>query len=345
MSAPSKLTPQSSQKPRQERIAGNTYLRGDCVVCCRDFIASGSIDLIITDPPYGIDGGNMHKHYNRDENYVLDSYIDVPPQRYQKFSRDWIREAARILRPGGQIYIVSGYTHLYEILHALHQTDLIEVNHLIWKYNFGVYTRRKFISSHYHILLYAKPPLVLTTFNLTSRYGLEERDEGNASLNYRDREDVWTINRQYKPRRMKNKNELPQELLIKMLQYSSNEGDLVCDLFLGGFTTARACIGLNRGFIGCELSEVAFAHQINQIRKLQPGFLFKEIRQPQQDTLTNRGRSWTQRQKQDVLREYQEHLSRGTTKKEALAALSAKYLRGTWALDRVIRSLSEKDSN
>ena len=43
-------------------------------------------------------------------------------------------------------YIISGYTNLPAILNALRQTSLQEMNHIIWKYNFGVYTRRKFVS-------------------------------------------------------------------------------------------------------------------------------------------------------------------------------------------------------
>ena len=39
------------------------------------------------------------------------------------------------------------------------------------------------------------------------------------------------INREYKPNQIKNKNELPTQLLIKMMQYSSNENDLICDFF------------------------------------------------------------------------------------------------------------------
>lgn len=321
-------------------IDGNVYILGDCITGCQDLIADKSIDLIITDPPYGINGQSLHKHYNRKEEFVIDGYIDVPAAQYQEFSINWIAQAARILKPGGQIYIVSGYTHLYEILHALKQTDLIEVNHIIWKYNFGVFTRKKFITSHYHILLYVKPPQKDLTFNLTSRYGIEEKNSHNSSLNYMDREDVWDINREYKPGQVKNKNELPSQLLIKMIQYSSNEGDMVCDLFMGGFTTAKACIGLNRKFIGFELSEIAFNYQINEIPRIKPGNLFDTIRIPVEDMLTNRGEAWSEEDKRAVVREYQEMLSMGYTKKDAVDALCRKHLRGKWAIERVIKSFN-----
>lgn len=328
------------QKPsRRIEIAGNAYILGDAVQACREHIPGGTVDLIITDPPYGINGGSLHKHYNRDENYVLDGYIEIPAADYQQFSLDWIREAERVLRPGGQIYIVSGYTRLYEILHALRQTGLTELNHLIWKYNFGVHTRRKFISSHYHILLYAKPPLAQLTFALDCRYGLEERDAQGGSLNYRDREDVWIINREYKQGRAKNKNELPAALLIKMLQYSSREGDLVLDPFLGGFTTARACIGLGRRVIGCELSPTAFEHGLKLVRALQPGFLLPELRRPAGRRLLRRGSSWSEDERQKLLREYLALRAAGNNKREAVAVLTGRFQRGRLALERALRSL------
>lgn len=320
------------------KLAGNTYVRGDCVAGCQALIQDETVDLIVTDPPYGIGGGALHKHYNRDEKFVLEGYIDIPADQYQDFSLAWIAQAARILKPGGQIYIVSGYTHLYEIMHALRQTPLVEVNHLVWKYPFGVYTRRKFITSHYHILLYARPPLEKSTFNLCSRFGIEERDADGRSLNYRDREDVWTINRRYQPGKIKNKNELPQELLVKILQYSSSEGDLVCDLFMGGFTTAKACIGLNRRFIGFELSQRAFEHQIVEISQLEPGNLLSKLRKPATDRLTNRGGAWSEKDKRKLLREYQGLIRAGLKQKEALAQLSGKYLRGEWSLKRVLKA-------
>lgn len=96
-------------------INGNLYYLGDCIEGCRNEILDNSVDLIITDPPFTIDGDKLHKHYNRKEEFVIDGYIEVPAQEYQEFSINWIKEAERILRPGGLMYIVSGYTHLHEI--------------------------------------------------------------------------------------------------------------------------------------------------------------------------------------------------------------------------------------
>ena len=138
-------------------LADRAFYNLDCLRGAIEHLSDESVDLIVTDPPYGIDGDRLHRHYNRDEPFVIDGYVEVDRGVYNAFSRAWIAQAYRVLRPGGQIYVISAYTNLYDVLDALRSTDLREINHLIWKYNFGVYTSTKFVSSHYHILYYAKP--------------------------------------------------------------------------------------------------------------------------------------------------------------------------------------------
>ncbi len=264
----------------------------DCIRGSPKYIQNASVDLIITDPPYGINGDMLHRHYHRDERYVVDGYIEVDEKDYLDFSYQWVKQAERILRPGGCAFIVSGYTNLYAILDALRQTSLTEVNHIIWKFNFGVYTKTKFVSSHYHILYYTKPGGD-RTFHQECRYGTGEKDEQGGSLNYQDREDVWLINREYKPGQVKNKNELPTALLVKMIQYASNEGDIIADFFLGGFSTARVAVGLNRRVVGFELSEAMFAARSPDVALVIPGSLCSEFRIPDTTKPVNQGRSWT----------------------------------------------------
>jgi site-specific DNA-methyltransferase (adenine-specific) len=199
-----------------EEFHGSRFYNTDAITGAVERIADNVVDLIITDPPYGINGDKLHQHYNRNERFVVDGYIEVPIAQYHDFTHGWIKQAERVLRPGGSIYIVSGYTNLYAVLDALRATKLQEINHIIWKYNFGVFTSRKYVSSHYHILYYQKPG-GRRTFNLQSRYATNESGEGGGSSNYRDREDVFIINREYKPGQEKNKNELPKDTVKQML--------------------------------------------------------------------------------------------------------------------------------
>jgi site-specific DNA-methyltransferase (adenine-specific) len=314
----------------------NVFYNQDCIAGCQEHFDDGSVDLIITDPPYGISGDQLHKHYNRKEDFVIDGYVEIPAAEYEEFSRKWIRQAERILEPGGCIYIVSGYTNLFSILKALRQTQLEELNHIIWKYNFGVYTKTKYVSSHYHILFYKKPGEP-HTFNTYARYGALEKTEDGGRLNYQDREDVWIINREYKPGQVKNKNELPTALLTKMIRYSSNEGDLVCDLFLGGFSTAKVAIGLNRFATGFEISQQAYDYQIKEVEKMIPGSLLAEVKKPVGPNLENQGKPWTEEEKLQVYRRYQELSTRFETKRAVIDQLSKEFGRGRFSLDKVLK--------
>jgi site-specific DNA-methyltransferase (adenine-specific) len=245
-----------------------------------------------------------------------------------------------VLRPGGAIYVVSGYTHLYDVLAALRATSLVEVNHIIWKYNFGVHTTTKYVSSHYHVLYYAKPG-GKRTFNLQARFATSEPGS-TGSPNYRDREDVWIVNREYKPGRTKNKNELPHALLQKILAYSSNEGDLVCDFFMGGCSTAAVAIGMNRRFVGFEISPTIFAAAVPPLGALQPGAALAELRRPSPTFVRNRGKAWTPDDVALAIERYRTLAAGGRTKGQIVEQLCAELERGAWSIRKFLKSYAEE---
>jgi site-specific DNA-methyltransferase (adenine-specific) len=224
-----------------------------CIEGMREHVKDGSVDLIFTDPPYGIDGDELDVHYHRDESNVVPGYIDVPLSQYAQFSREWINECARVLRPGGSLYIVSGYTNLHHVLNALHATDLEEINHIIAKYSFGVSTKNKFVSSHYHVLFWQKPNKgkLKRTFNSNWKY-TDQKDS------YHDRLSVQDMPRAHNPGQIKNKNQLSEDFIEKFIMYSSNRGDTVLDCFGGGLTTGRTALRWGRKFIGFELNTNAY---------------------------------------------------------------------------------------
>ena len=208
---------------------------------------TASVDLIFTDPPYGIRGDQLDQHYNRNESTVVPGYCEVPADQYAAFSLDWIQQAERVLKPTGSLYIVSGYTNLHHILNALHSTGLREINHLIAEYSFGVYTKNKWVSSHYHVLYWAKKK---PYFNGTARFS-------DTAESYRDRLSVQTLKREYKPGEVKNKNQLPVEFVKKFIEYSTRPGDMVVDPFAGSFSTGRAADQLGRDCVGFDLNPLA----------------------------------------------------------------------------------------
>ena len=80
-------------------------------------------------------------------------------------------------------------------LKVLTEAGFTTINHLIWKYQFGVFTKKKYVTSHYHILFVVKNP-ARYTFNKIDHYP----------------EDVWVINREY----WKGKKKTPTKLPLKL---------------------------------------------------------------------------------------------------------------------------------
>jgi site-specific DNA-methyltransferase (adenine-specific) len=209
--------------------------QGDSIRLIRD-IPDGIIDLVVTDPPFAIDFRAQRLNYNRTGSNVIEGYHEVSVENYESFSREWMREAFRVLSPTGSMYVFSGWNRLKDILGGLDSAGFTTQNHLIWKYQFGVFTKKKYVTSHYHILFVVKDPKRYI-FNKVEHYP----------------EDVWEIKREYWKGKKKTPTKLPSEIVRKILRFSSNPGDIVLDPFLGSGTVAVTAKQMGRHFTGFEI--------------------------------------------------------------------------------------------
>ncbi|MBU0959427.1 MAG: site-specific DNA-methyltransferase, partial [Nanoarchaeota archaeon] len=234
-----------------EEIEFNKIYNVDCVEGMK-CIPANTIDLVITDPPFAINFKAKRSNYHRTASRVLEGYSEIPKEKYYDFTTKWIKEAYRILKDTGGMYVFSGWNNLNDILTALNESGFITVNHIIWKYQFGVVTKRRFVTSHYHCLYVCKNDEKRRFFPY-SRYGKESKSERGKSLHYEDKEDVWTIKREYWTGDQKTPTKLPSELIRKILMYSSEKDDIVLDPFLGSGQVAVVSKMLNRQYIGFEI--------------------------------------------------------------------------------------------
>lgn len=216
-------------------------IQGDCLDWFSKQQDNEPVDCIFADPPFGIGEGKFEQHYNP-RKHIVDGYTEAPND-YATFSKQWISEAERILKPGGALWIVSGWTNLHHILNAC---SLPLRNHIIWQFSFGVHTKKKFVSSHYHLLYYIKPPIKDAVFNIQF---------ADTKESYHDRQDVWFISKKYKTGEAKTQNSLPVALVEKCLRYTTKVGDVVVDPFAGSGTTLLAAKQLDRNAIGIEISD------------------------------------------------------------------------------------------
>lgn len=235
----------SSMSKMLGRFALDSIHCGDALELLEQ-LPDACVDLVVTDPPFAIDFKGKRANYHRKAANVLDGYAEIEQGEYADFSRRWIAQAHRVLKPRGSAYIFSGWTNLGDIMDAVSAAGFHVLNHVIWKYQFGVFTKKRFVTSHYHVLLCVKDAKRYT-FNKIEHYP----------------EDVWLIKREYWKGRKKTSTKLPLEIVKKCILYSSNEGDTVLDPFIGSGTTAVACKSLGRRFLGFEIvpDYVAFANE------------------------------------------------------------------------------------
>lgn len=215
-------------------------------------LPDASVDLVITDPPFGIEFGAKRGNYNRKSGRVLEGYNEVKGVDYQQFTMDWLAQVRRVLKPSGSLYIFSGWNYLKDILIALDALDFTLVNHLIWKYQFGLVTKRKYVTSHYHVL-FACVDDKQRKFYPYSRFAKDAQHPDGGSAHYRDKEDVWQIPREYWNGDVKTPTKLPADLIRKILAYSSKPGDVVLDPFLGSGQVAVVSKLEGRQFTGFEV--------------------------------------------------------------------------------------------
>jgi len=233
----------------------NRLYNGNCLDIL-PIIDSKSIDLIIADPPFGIDFKTYKSNYNRKSNKIFEGYTEIRKIDYYQFTYNWIAIIQNLLKDSGSVYVFSSWNNLENILACLRLNGFKVINHLIWKYNFGVYTKNKFVTSHYHLLYVCKNPKKVT-FNRECRWYDNARN-GDINLNYADRQSVWTINREFWKEKIRTATKLPEELVQKMILYSSNKDDIILDPFMGSGQVPFIAKKLNRKYIGIEIEKDIF---------------------------------------------------------------------------------------
>ena len=232
-------------------ISFNNIYNCDCIQGMKS-VPKNKIDLVITDPPFAINFRAKKANYNRKQSHVLEGYNEISAENYYDFTLEWMSQVHRILKESGSMYLFSGWNNLKEILMAIDDVGFHLVNHIIWKYQFGVVTKNKYVTSHYHCLYVCKNEKKRKFFPF-KRFSKNAKSEDGHSLHYQDKEDVWEIKREYWTGDTKTPTKLPAEIIEKILFYSSKKNDIVFDPFLGSGQVAVVSKIHERRFCGFEV--------------------------------------------------------------------------------------------
>lgn len=203
-----------------------------------------TVDLIIADPPY-----NLGKEYtNGGDNRGREEYL--------RFSRSWVAQAHRVLKPSGTLYCFMGFrfiSYLYDILEddlGMHFNSWI-----VWHYTQGIGKTKGFSPRHDDILMFNKTKdfvFNLDDVRVPQKYYRERNNMRGANPG-----DVWQFSHVHycNPNRQNHPTQKPEGLIERMVLASSIPGSVVLDPFVGSGTTLRVCQQLDRTGIGIELSE------------------------------------------------------------------------------------------
>lgn len=198
-----------------------------------------SIDLIVTDPPY-----NLQKDYgNCCDNLDFESYID--------FSSTWLREAKRVLKQTGTIYVFMGMrfiSYIYKILEI--DLGLYFNSWITWHYTQGIGKTKGYSPRHDDILMFTKSKNY--TFNIDDIRIPQKYYRNINNMRGANPGNVWEFSHVHycNAGRENHPTQKPEGVFERMILASSNIGDVVLDPFVGSGTSARVCQQLDRKFIG-----------------------------------------------------------------------------------------------
>lgn len=194
------------------------------------------IDLVLTDPPYGVTG-----------------------LEWDNDNTEWMKDALRVVKENGAVVVFGTQPFTTKIINDYKKffkycwiwDKKISGNPLLAKY--------QPLKVHEDIIVFSKESHY---YNPIMKQG-KMRKKGGGKSKLLNMEMSSSINSDYYPSsilefsnavRGLHPTQKPEELLQYLVQTYSNEGDVVFDPFLGSGTTALACKNLKRNYIGCEIS-------------------------------------------------------------------------------------------
>lgn len=232
-------------------------LRGDCIERLKA-LPDASVDMVFADPPYNLQlGGDLL----RPDNSVVDAVDDDWDKfdsfaAYDAFTRAWLTECRRVLKPEGSIWVIGSYHNVFRLGSAIQDLGFWVLNDIIWRKSNPMpnFKGTRFTNAHETLIWAAR-----------------SRDQKRYTFNYDAlkafNEDVqmrsdWTLALCTGEERLKDADgkkahptQKPEALLHRVLLSATRPGDVVLDPFFGTGTTGAAARRLGRHFIGIERDE------------------------------------------------------------------------------------------
>lgn len=223
------------------------FIQGDCLEKLKEIYTD--FDLILTDPPYNIGWKYSEK--------VNDNKKD-----YDEWCLEWVELCILRLKKNGVIAIIN-YPENNNILY----TDLIRrgynfVQELIWNYHPHVGANKtKYTKSYRTIIVFSKSkkytfnPIKQPYKNPTDKRIVKKIASGINGTNHYDLFTIQQCKNISKDKKNIGINQLPKELVEILIKTYTNEGDFICDPFVGNGTVIDVADKLKRNSIGIDINK------------------------------------------------------------------------------------------
>jgi len=226
----------------------------DCILGIRSLPAD-SVDLIIADPPYNLDKDfGAWKETERKGEWLT-------------WSKMWLNECERVLRPGGSIFVYGIHHHLCWIQCHLYELGLDYRRQIIWFYENGFAGYTKSLAAHYEPLLWFSKGNDYVYHPIREPYKSAERLKHAITKNGkvwkphpdgRLAGDVWQFpvlaGRRFKDEKVAHPTQKPLSISSRIVQHFSNPGDVVLVPFVGSGSECVAAKMAARHYVGYELN-------------------------------------------------------------------------------------------
>ena len=231
-------------------------LDGDCVERLRE-LPDNCIDLVFADPPYNLQlGGDLNRPDGSHVDAVTNDWDRFDSfKTYDDFSKAWLAECRRVLKPDGALWVIGSYHNIYRLGATLQDLGFWILNDIVWRKTNPMPNFRgtRFTNAH--------ETLIWASQGEKARYQFNYRAMKTLNDELQMRSD-WTFPICAGGERLKDESghkahptQKPEALLYRVLLATTERGDVVLDPFFGTGTTGAIAKRLGREWIGCEREE------------------------------------------------------------------------------------------
>jgi site-specific DNA-methyltransferase (adenine-specific) len=216
-------------------------MQGDCLELMKT-IPDGSVDMVLTDPPYGMD-------YQSNRRTVTEKFSKISNDDGLLWLDDFVDECWRVMSHDSAAYVFCSW-HKVDVFKTAFERKFKIKNIIVWvKNNHGSGDLKAAYAPKHEFVLYMHKGRSLFRSGRTPDVISADKVSGA---------------------KMVHPTEKPIKLLERFAVNNSDEGDTILDPFMGSGTTGVACMNTNRKFIGIELDEGYFQiakDRINAVEK------------------------------------------------------------------------------